>query len=256
MTEARATVLAYHAVGPCPVADDPCNLWVDADAFARQMADLARRRRVVPLEDVVEDRVGPGRPAVAITFDDAYRCVLEHALPVLEHHGFPATVFLPTAFVGDRNRWDPPQPCDLSIVTADEVRDLVRRGIAVESHGHRHLDLRDTDEHTTREDLTTSRDVLTELLGHPPRHLAWPYRDGSDRARTVAAELGFRTAFSIDLPHTGPYGFGRVQVTPLDSDLVFRAKTSGRWLQLRHHRAVQATWSRVRRLVPERGARR
>ena len=35
---------------------------------------------------------------VAITFDDGHGSVLEHALPVLEEHGIPATLFINTGY--------------------------------------------------------------------------------------------------------------------------------------------------------------
>lgn len=250
---ARSTVLAYHAVGPCAPEDDPYNLWVSAAAFRQQMAFLARRRRVVGLDELLADAPGRGAPRVAITFDDAYRCLLEHAVPVLEEHGFPATVFLPTAYLGDRNRWNPPQACDLSIVDADEVRDLEQRGITFESHGHRHIDMREADVDDVRDDLQRSREVLEEVVGRVPRHLAWPFRDGAPAARGVAEELGFATAFSIDLPDAGRFSRARVQVTPLDGAGVFAVKTSGRWLDLRHHPVADGAYRVVRGLLPTRG---
>ena len=46
-------------------------------------------------------RSTPDEAAVALTFDDGYRDVLEHALPVLREHGFPSTVFVvPGAIAG------------------------------------------------------------------------------------------------------------------------------------------------------------
>ena len=236
----RTTILAYHAIGACAPADDPFNLWVAREDFARQMAWLARHRRVVPLDDLLTGDVGRGRPAVAITFDDGYTSVLREAVPVLDDHGFPATMFVPTAFLGDRNRWDPPQRCDLSIVDGDGVREFERRGVRVESHGHAHLDMRSVRPDEVRSDLVASREAIERLVGRRPSLLAWPFRDGSPAAREVAREVGFRRAFSIDLPDAGPFSSARVQVTPRDDDRVFALKTSGWWPRLRHNRVLDS----------------
>src|SRR5208283_2897694 len=59
---------------------------------------------------------------------DAYRSVLTLAVPILERYGFPATVFVPTKWIGMRNRWDPPSELPLDIMTAEELLELRDRG--------------------------------------------------------------------------------------------------------------------------------
>jgi peptidoglycan/xylan/chitin deacetylase (PgdA/CDA1 family) len=243
----RGTVLAYHGVGEPPAGEDRHNLFVTPQRFAEQMAFLARRRRVVPLTDLLAGGAGPR--AVAITFDDAYRHVLETALPVLERHGFPSTVFVPTRFVGGRNEWDEPSACDLDVMSADELLEAERRGMRVESHGHAHIDCRTAPIDDVRADLAASQDRLEELVGRRPRLLAWPFRDGSPQARAEAERLGFDVAFSIDLPHAGPFSHERVQVTPRDSLRLFALKTSGRYPALRHSPALDRGYRLVRRVV-------
>ena len=254
----RVTVLAYHAVGDCPPEDDPHGLWVSPRAFERQLDVLSGARQVVPLADVVAGRVRRGAPAVAITFDDAYRCVLEEAVPRLARLGLPATVFVPTAFVGDRNRWDEPTARDLPIMTADELASLRSQGVAVESHGHRHRLLEHASVEEATEDLAASVAALRDLLGREPRHLAYPFTTGSPGAQEAARRLGFEAAFSIDRRDEGPLARGRVPVTPLDGHRAFAFKTSGRYLQLRHHPATVAAWplaGRAARGVRALGAR-
>jgi peptidoglycan/xylan/chitin deacetylase (PgdA/CDA1 family) len=245
-----ATVLAYHAVGEPPVGADPHSLFVPTRRFAEQLAFLARRRRVVPLSDVVGD--GPAardRHAVALTFDDAYRHLLTTALPLLEQHGFPSTVFVPTAWTGRRNGWDEPTAADLTVMDDAELREADRRGMRVESHGHAHLDCRTAAVASVEADLRASRQRLVDVLDRAPRYLAWPYRDGSPAARAVAERLGFQAAFSIDLPDAGPFSAARVQVTPGDGRRLFALKTSGRYLALRHSPVPAAAYRAAKPLL-------
>jgi len=97
---ATGHVLLYHRVAA--VAHDPLGLAVHPDRFAAQMAWLADRHAVVPLE-----RAGaPG--TVAVTFDDGYADNLHAALPVLTAHGIPATLFASTGHIahGTAFWWD------------------------------------------------------------------------------------------------------------------------------------------------------
>ncbi len=67
--------------------------------FNEQVAYLARRYEPVSLADLVrcfELGADPPRNSVVLTFDDGFRDNFEHALPVLERHRFPATVFVVT----------------------------------------------------------------------------------------------------------------------------------------------------------------
>jgi peptidoglycan/xylan/chitin deacetylase (PgdA/CDA1 family) len=74
--------------------------------FRWEMEYLARRCRVLPLDEIVE-RITAGRAlpprAVAITFDDGFRNNGTVAYPILEQLGLPATVFLITGLVGSRD---------------------------------------------------------------------------------------------------------------------------------------------------------
>lgn len=226
-------ILAYHAVGECPAGEDRHNLFVTAEAFERQMEHLARRRKVVPLEAIVDGSGGGRRKKVAITFDDGYKNVLNVAAPILARYGFPATVFVPTGWIGRANEWDEPSGCDLRIMTAEELREVEAMGVAVESHGERHLDLSVADEADIRRDVEGSLRRLEEVLGRPARYLAYPYGRSSAVARGVVEEAGLEAAFSIERLSEGRYALERVQITPRDGERLFAIKTSGRYLAWR-----------------------
>jgi peptidoglycan/xylan/chitin deacetylase (PgdA/CDA1 family) len=253
----RVVVIAYHAVGPCDRADDRDNLYVSTERFADHMEFLASHRRVITLEQAVQAPPEPGPPAVAITFDDGYRSVLQHAVPILEAHGFPATMFVPTKWIGDRNRWDAPIPCSLDIMAVDELREADARGLEIESHGHAHLDLTDAGEADATADVGESLDVLEGITGRRPRFLAYPFSHGSSGAQWAAESLGLIAAFSIDRPGTGRFDAARVPITPYDQRSMFRVKTSGRYLAARFSlagRAATAVTEPIRRAHRAAGA--
>lgn len=100
-------VVAYHGVGdnpPSPV------MHVSPARLRAQLAFLRDQYDVVPLGELVRRwRAGAStRGCVAITFDDAYLGVLQHALPVLRELDLPATVFVASdhALAGGTYWWD------------------------------------------------------------------------------------------------------------------------------------------------------
>jgi len=91
-------ILGYHGV---TAGRSPLNDWcyLEAAKFAEQMRWLAMRSvDVLPLTEAVRalNDGGLRRNSVALTFDDGYRDNVEVALPILQEHGFAATIFLTT----------------------------------------------------------------------------------------------------------------------------------------------------------------
>ncbi|HTP26032.1 MAG TPA: polysaccharide deacetylase family protein [Anaeromyxobacteraceae bacterium] len=112
---ARLVILSYHA----PTRDFGAtarealpSLLISAATLRRQLEQVAREREIISLDEAchrLEARPSPaGRGRVAdtasITFDDAYMGVHELALPVLRDLRIPATVFVPTGYVGTAQR--------------------------------------------------------------------------------------------------------------------------------------------------------
>jgi len=64
---------------------------------------IGRRYSFVSLDDlaaILESGIKPRKPVAAVTFDDGYRDVYHHALPLLRRKGIPAGVFLVTELTG------------------------------------------------------------------------------------------------------------------------------------------------------------
>jgi peptidoglycan/xylan/chitin deacetylase (PgdA/CDA1 family) len=250
----REAVIVYHAIGRVQRSAPRWNGFIRPDRFAAQMSWLAGHRRVVDLDALLEPDPSPGPPRVAITFDDGYRSVLEHAVPVLREHGFPATIFVPTKWIGARNTWDAPSDVSHELMSAEELAELARAGFAVESHGHAHIDYARVDARSVEADVRTSAERLTELLGRPPRYLAYPFGRATAAAAAEAARLGLRAAFGLDRP-LGPFGdfaLPRVPIVPADAQPLFALKPAGRYVAWRQSRPVRAAYRAVRPVVRNR----
>jgi peptidoglycan/xylan/chitin deacetylase (PgdA/CDA1 family) len=223
------TVLTYHAVAPIGPDGDPHLLFTPTERFARQMEFLAQHRDVVGLEQAVDGSARTGKHRVAITFDDGYRSVLENAAPILDAYGFPWTVFVPTGSIGDRNRWDLPNPAGLEIMSADELTQARAHGASIESHGHAHVNLALTSAADVATDLSRSIEILTELNASRPRYLAYPYGESTPALEQLVADAGFEAAFTTGLRDGGTWAAARVPIRRDHPEWLFRALTSGYW---------------------------
>lgn len=103
---ARLCIVNYHRV--LETRDPLLHPEPDIRTFRWQMKLLADCFNVLPLHDAVEAlarRTLPPR-AVCITFDDGYRSVHDHALPILKEFNLPATVFVTTGYMTESNLWN------------------------------------------------------------------------------------------------------------------------------------------------------
>jgi peptidoglycan/xylan/chitin deacetylase (PgdA/CDA1 family) len=97
----RPWVVGYHAV----VQDEHAleglmpGLAITTATLEQHLDWIARRFDCVSLDDLRAGRPGR-RPQAAITFDDGYRGVFEHAWPLLRRMGIPAALFIVSDRIG------------------------------------------------------------------------------------------------------------------------------------------------------------
>ncbi|HKT46200.1 MAG TPA: polysaccharide deacetylase family protein, partial [Candidatus Acidoferrales bacterium] len=89
----RLAILCYHRVGTGGV---PLYSQLAPQIFESQMRYLRRHYRLISLDALTAQMENPSttEPTVAVTFDDGYRDLFTHALPILSSYQIPATVFL------------------------------------------------------------------------------------------------------------------------------------------------------------------
>jgi peptidoglycan/xylan/chitin deacetylase (PgdA/CDA1 family) len=95
----RGGVLMYHRV--CHARFDPWDLCVTPENFDAHMAGVAAHRAGRRLESFTGNAPLDARGrSIAVTFDDGYADNLINALPALERHDVPATIFIVPSRIG------------------------------------------------------------------------------------------------------------------------------------------------------------
>ena len=105
----KAVILLYHRVSD--VESDPQSMCVRPHRFAEHVEYLANHFSVISLHELAESAKVNRRVqdrAVVITFDDGYADNLLYAKPLLEPFRTPATVFVTTGSIDQREEfwWD------------------------------------------------------------------------------------------------------------------------------------------------------
>lgn len=130
-----------------------------------------------------------------LSFDDAHVSIRDHAAPVLATLGVPATLFVPTGFVGTSERF----------LGWDDLRALRDAGWTIGAHSVTHTRPRwrlyDEDEaaHATRlrTEALRSREELQRRLGVDVTQYAYPFGEDPPIAREAVRAAGFARAFTV-----------------------------------------------------------
>lgn len=173
-------------------------------AFRRFMEAASERFRTVTAADVLRAmETGASLPdnALMITFDDAYRDNLDHAVPILQSLKMCATFFAISDHLGRANTWNGKVGRQAEHMTASELTDLCAAGFEVGSHTRTHRPLTELSPEELEEELAGSRAALEDALCRSIRAVAYPYGlfDAAvESAATRHYAVGFSTGKSRD----------------------------------------------------------
>jgi peptidoglycan/xylan/chitin deacetylase (PgdA/CDA1 family) len=221
-------VLYYHAIKP-----------EQRRQFARQMDDLVKRAKTVRAG--VEGPLREGAGHVAVTFDDGLAGLIDNALPELVLRNIPATIFIPTGYLGRRPQWE----VDIGsaedsepVMTADQLRQLPPDLVSIGSHTRTHPRLTLLSQGEALAEFCESRRELEEILERDIKLFSFPYGEYNQNLVEAARGAGYERLFTIMpvVAFSEPKEFvtGRVRAAPSDWRLEFRLKIMGAycWLPL------------------------
>jgi peptidoglycan/xylan/chitin deacetylase (PgdA/CDA1 family) len=170
--------------------------------FEKQIERLARAGwKAVGLSEVIACARGQRIAApneLAITFDDGYRGLREHAFPVLEAHGFRAVCFVISDYAGKLNRWDVAYGGRrFAHLAWRDMRAWQGRGIEFASHTATHPRLTRCSSDEVRGELARSRADMARELGVAPLAVSYPFGACGEREERLAREAGYAAGFGI-----------------------------------------------------------
>jgi peptidoglycan/xylan/chitin deacetylase (PgdA/CDA1 family) len=244
------TILMYHSISDAREDHLPPYYRTGTHplVFALHMAWLREHKiRGVSLRDGLENTSPAsfsGEKKVVLTFDDGFADFMTAAYPILLEHGFGATVFLATAFIGNQPRHFNTREC----LTWNHIRELHRGGIEFGSHTVNHPQLHGLDRTRIRAELHSSKVMIEQEIGSTVFSFSYPYAFPSGDpsfARDLGimlgeADYGSEVTTEVGRNHPGfnPYRLKRLPMNSCDDNALFAAKLEGAYDWFGHAQGV------------------
>jgi peptidoglycan/xylan/chitin deacetylase (PgdA/CDA1 family) len=179
------------------------------------------------------DSSEPTGRKVVVTFDDGYSNFYMHAFPILQEFGFTATMFLPTAFIGEAEQQFKGRDC----LTWSNVREMQKFGISFGSHTVSHPQLYGLNRTDIERELTDSKKAIDDNTGYATESFAYPYAFPQVDAefkkiiRESLQKAGYRngtcTTIGRASASSDPFFLERLPLNDLDDEALLRAKLEG-----------------------------
>lgn len=226
-------ILTYHQIDTVPPDGTPFRgLTVSPQNLRRQMAWMHRLGyRGLSMRDLMPYVRGEASGKVfGITFDDGFRNVHRHAMPVMAEFGFTATNYFVSGQIDGGNVWDAANGVPFSpLMSLAEMREWSAAGNEVGAHTVDHVHLPALPEAQARRQITAVKSALEDSIGMPVTAFCYPYGEQNAMHRDMVREAGYDNATLTrrGLARRGddPFGLPRVTVHCSTNLLRFLQKT-------------------------------
>lgn len=159
------------------------------------------------------------RKKVVLTFDDCASSLMEFAVPELIKRNMKAVFYIPSAHIGDYNKWDvDEQGFDkMNLLTGEQLRYLSENGMEIGSHGHKHRRLNSIDLHLVKEEINLSKQILEETINQPIYSFSYPYGEIPNNYQLLLKEENYSCAVSIYQAFQHKYAIRRIGIHNTDT---------------------------------------
>jgi len=177
---------------------------------------------------------------VALTFDDGYESVFQHAFPVLRSLNLPASVFINPAYVGQWNTWD----INLAwrrfrLMDWRQLEILRQERWEIGIHGLCHKDLSRLPQNVLEMEIALALQIMRRRLGDS-RVISYPFGNVDKNVWKVCDNHGLTAGLTMSRKPQGlpeEFSIQRYGVYPFDSLKTVCGKASAK--QKKRYQVVQ-----------------
>nr|WP_260399670.1 polysaccharide deacetylase family protein [Peribacillus simplex] len=198
-------ILMYHSIS------EGNGLRVPSEEFRAQMAWLRENGyyTLSPEEAylvLTENRM-PSEKCVWLTFDDGYTDNYTDAFPILKEKDMKATVFMIGKSIDKGHH-----------LTEDQMLEMSRNGISIESHTINHLELNRMTAVQQEAEMVQSKELFDRILGQDTTVLSYPVGRYNEESLRLSEEAGYKMAVTTEpggaSRDQGMHALHRVRISP------------------------------------------
>lgn len=214
-----AVILMYHSV-----AENDEFPTVKPANFEKQLKYLKDNKfQVIKLSELAELINGRRKIApktVCLTFDDGYRDNFLNVLPRLNKFNFPATIFVSTALISTKKALKHGE--EFIYLKEQDIKEMRASNLVdFGSHSHNHVKLSNLARPQLKQELETSKEILSQLTGRDIISLSYP-SGRHTRETEEAAKNVFKIICTVEPGRVNENGHSwRLKRNSIDSQVNF-----------------------------------
>ncbi len=218
------TILTYHGISDKINPDET----VTPVEFEKQMQYVKENYKVISLEEAIEyiqTDIEKVAGSIVITFDDGYSDNYHNAYPSLKKHSFPATIFLISDFINDKEG---------KYLSQSQIQEMKSNNISFGSHTISHRILTGLRNEEIIKEIRDSRDMLESKLNLKINSFAYPVgtrADFNDEIMGIVKACRYSYACSNMYGMNGEkvdfFALKRIGIETTDNFFIFKKKIEG-----------------------------